>query len=170
VRGFLDRRERISGLDRGSTEESGSSDGGAFDECEACGDDNDQLLARLAPPPPPLRRSVGIPMLLLRRHASCGARLESSFVDDDHPDVKSRAASMIAHLPSRKCSLAPANPLYRARDGLQATTTPTIPHPVDASLASSRPQGRGRRRRRWTLLAWLPGRKGTLSSPSLLKG
>jgi hypothetical protein len=174
---LFDRPE--AGLYRGSTEESGSSSdgGGGFDEAaprEAClgGDGAEEpllgadsgegplLLLLLPPPPPPaLRRSVGILLpagLVLRRHASCGGRLETSAGQGEGEEEGRMArASMVANLPSRRFSLAPANPLYRAPHGLQAAPA----HGRENRLLP-RP-----RRRRWTLLAWLPGRRHPPPAP-----
>jgi hypothetical protein len=161
-------------LHPGSTEESsGSSDGGGLDEAAlrgAClrgaaeresrllGGGEDPLL--LPPPPPPaLRRSVGILLpagLALRRHASCGARLETSGGQgEEEEEGRMARASMVANLPSRRFSLAPANPLYRAPHGLQAA-------PAHGSENRLLPRPR---RRRWTLLAWLPGRRHPPPAP-----
>jgi hypothetical protein len=169
------------GLHRGSTEESGSSsDGGGLDEAaprEACllgaaqsesrllgGYSGEDPLNLLPPPPPPaLRRSVGILLpagLVLRRHASCGGRLETSAgqgEEEGEEEGRMARASMVANLPSRRFSLAPANPLYRAPHGLQAA-------PARAAGSEHRLLPRPRRRR-WTLLAWLPGRRHPPPAP-----
>jgi hypothetical protein len=148
------------GLHRGSTEESGSSSdgGGGLDEAalrgsHLGGDSGEDPLLLPPPPPPALRRSVGILLpagLALRRHASCGGRLETSGGQgEEEEEGRMARASMVANLPSRRFSLAPANPLYRAPHGLQAA-------PAHGSENRLLPRPR---RRRWTLLAWLPGRR-----------
>jgi hypothetical protein len=95
---------------------------------------------------PMLRRRVGVRSSV--RHAGANASND----DEARGDGRPNRSSMVTNLPSRTFSLAPANPCYRAKDGLQST---------------HRSAGKSSSFRRWTLVSILPSRKSR-SSPSLV--
>jgi hypothetical protein len=95
---------------------------------------------------PMLRRTVGVRSSV--RHAGANASND----DEARGDGRPNRSSMVTNLPSRTFSLAPANPCYRAKDGLQST---------------HRSAGKSSSFRRWTLVSILPSRKSR-SSPSLV--
>jgi hypothetical protein len=116
--------------------------------------DADEIIAGLPTEAPPrfhfasplLRRKLGV------KSSERPAGINLSPSNDDEPGGgRPNRSSMVTNLPSRTFSLAPANPCYRSKDGLQST---------------HRAPGKSSSFRRWTLVSILPSRKSR-SSPSL---